>query len=89
MNKNNKPEIRIQNFEDEWKLRSFSAFSKDTGRKNNDDLDFEPYAITKDQGFVRQNEAHDEFGYMREPNRKAYNIVEPCSFAYNPARINV
>ena len=47
MNKNNKPEIRIQNFEDEWKLRSFSAFSKDTGRKNNDDLDFEPYAITK------------------------------------------
>ena len=89
MNKNNKPEIRIQDFEDEWKLRSFSAFSKDTGRKNNDDLDFEPYAITKDQGFVRQNEAHDEFGYMRETNRKAYNIVEPCSFAYNPARINV
>ena len=44
---------------------------------------------TKDQGFVRQNEAHDEFGYMRETNRKAYNIVEPCSFAYNPARINV
>ena len=49
----------------------------------------EPYAVTNDRGFIRQNEAHDEFGYMKDVDRKAYNIVMPNSFAYNPARINV
>lgn len=86
---NNKPKIRLDGYDDEWKKRRFSDFSKDTGKKNKDGLDLEPYAITKDQGFVKQNEAHDEFGYMRETDRSAYNIVEPHSFAYNPARINV
>lgn len=48
-----------------------------------------PYAITNEHGFIPQNEAHDEFGYMKDTDRRAYNIVEPKSFAYNPARINV
>lgn len=48
-----------------------------------------PYAITNEHGFIPQNEAHDEFGYMKDTDRRAYNIVEPRSFAYNPARINV
>ena len=49
----------------------------------------EPFAITNEHGFIRQSEAHDEFGYMKDTDRKAYNIVMPKSFAYNPARINV
>ncbi len=48
-----------------------------------------PYAITNEYGFIPQSEAHDEFGYMKDTDRRAYNIVEPNSFAYNPARINV
>ena len=48
-----------------------------------------PYAITNEHGFIPQSEAHDEFGYMKDTDRRAYNIVEPNSFAYNPARINV
>ena len=32
---------------------------------------------------------NDDFGYMKDTDRKAYNIVQPNSFAYNPARINV
>lgn len=47
------------------------------------------YAITNEHGFIPQNEAHDDFGYMKNTDRTAYNIVRPHSFAYNPARINV
>ena len=49
----------------------------------------EPYAVTNDRGFIAQKEAHDDFGYMKDTDRTAYNIVPPNSFAYNPARINV
>ena len=36
-----------------------------------------------------QRDAHDDFGYMKDIDKTAYNIVPPNSFAYNPARINV
>lgn len=49
----------------------------------------EPYAVTNDRGFIAQKDAHDDFGYMNNVDRTAYNIVPPNSFAYNPARINV
>ena len=72
-----------------WEQRKFSDFTWNAGKRNKDDLDLEPYAITNEHGFIRQNEAHDDFGYMKDTDRKAYNIVMPNSFAYNPARINV
>lgn len=73
----------------DWEQRKFSDFTWNAGKRNKDDLDLEPYAITNEHGFIRQSEAHDDFGYMKDTDRKAYNIVMPNSFAYNPARINV
>ena len=67
----------------------FADFTWDAGKRNKEDLDLEPYAITNEHGFIRQRDAHDDFGYMKDTDRKAYNIVQPNSFAYNPARINV
>ena len=84
-----KPEIRFAGFTDDWEQRKFADFTWDAGKRNKDNLDLEPYAITNEHGFIRQSEAHDEFGYMKDTDRKAYNIVQPNSFAYNPARINV
>jgi len=72
-----------------WEQRKFSDFTWNAGKRNSQNLDLEPYAVTNDRGFIRQNEAHDEFGYMKDVDRRAYNIVMPNSFAYNPARINV
>ena len=72
-----------------WEQRKFSDFTWNAGKRNSQNLDLEPYAVTNDRGFIRQNEAHDEFGYMKDVDRKTYNIVMPNSFAYNPARINV
>ena len=72
-----------------WEQRKFSEFTWNAGKRNKEDLDLEPYAITNEHGFIKQSEAHDDFGYMKDTDRKAYNIVMPNSFAYNPARINV
>ena len=83
------PDIRFPEFSDAWEQRKFSDFTWDAGKRNKDNLDLVPYAITNEHGFIPQNEAHDEFGYMKDTDRRAYNIVEPKSFAYNPARINV
>ena len=83
------PEIRFEGFTDAWEQRKFSDFTWNAGKRNSQNLDLEPYAVTNDRGFIRQNEAHDEFGYMKDVDRKTYNIVMPNSFAYNPARINV
>ncbi|SES20963.1 type I restriction enzyme, S subunit [Butyrivibrio fibrisolvens] len=85
----NTPKIRFKGFTDDWEQRKFSDFTWSAGKRNKDDLDLEPYAITNEHGFIRQSEAHDDFGYMKDTDRKAYNIVMPNSFAYNPARINV
>ena len=78
---------RERNFD--WEQRKFADFTWDAGKRNKEDLDLEPYAITNEHGFIRQCDAHDDFGYMKDTDIKAYNIVQPNSFAYNPARINV
>ena len=85
----NVPKLRFSKFTDSWKQQRFSEFTWNAGKRNKDDLELEPYAVTNDRGFIPQSEAHDDFGYMQNVDRKAYNIVPPKSFAYNPARINV
>lgn len=85
----NKPKIRFAGYEDDWEQRKFSEFVKNVVKKNKENLNLEPYAVTNDRGFIAQKDAHDDFGYMKDTDRRAYNIVPPNSFAYNPARINV
>lgn len=83
------PKIRFKGFDGDWEQRKFCDFTWDAGKRNKENLNLVPYAITNEHGFIPQSEAHDEFGYMKDTDRRAYNIVEPNSFAYNPARINV
>ena len=83
------PEIRFDGFTYDWEQRKFSEFVDNVAVRNREGLDLECYAVTNDRGFITQKEAHDDFGYMVDVDTKAYNIVPPNSFAYNPARINV
>ena len=83
------PRFRLKGFANSWELHKFSDFTWNAGVRNKDGLDLEPYAITNEHGFIKQSEAHDDFGYMKNTDRTAYNIVKPNSFGYNPARINV
>jgi len=72
-----------------WEQRKFSEFIENVAVRNREGVELECYAVTNDRGFIRQKEAHDDFGYMADVDTTAYNIVPPNSFAYNPARINV
>ena len=81
--------IKNINVENDWEQRKFSEFVENVAVRNREGLELECYAVTNDRGFISQKEAHDDFGYMADVDKTAYNIVPPNSFAYNPARINV
>ena len=83
------PQIRFEGFTDAWGQRKLGEFVFQSGIKNRDNESFESYSVTNDRGFVQQDEQFENGGTMREADKSAYWIVEPGSFAYNPARINV
>ena len=83
------PRIRFNGFSGEWELGKLSDLTFHYTKKNRRNLALRPYAITSESGFIPQEEAHEEFGYMKDTDQSAYNIVEPYSFGYNPARINI
>jgi type I restriction enzyme S subunit len=69
------PELRFPGFTDDWEQRKLSEFVKNVAKRNRDNLALEAYAVTNDRGFIAQKEAHDDFGYMSNVDRTAYNIV--------------
>ena len=87
--KHNTPEIRFEGFTDPWEQRKFADFVASSGIRNSNNLDLPSYSVTNDRGFVPQNEQFENGGTMRDADKTSYWIVEPHSFAYNPARINV
>ena len=87
--KTNVPEIRFAGFTDPWEQRKFVDFVEASGIRNKDNLQLESYSVSNDRGFVPQDEQFENGGTMRDADKTAYWIVEPGSFAYNPARINV
>ena len=87
--KTNVPEIRFAGFTDPWEQRKFADFVTASGIRNSENLELPSYSVTNDRGFVPQDEQFENGGTMREADKTSYWIVEPKSFAYNPARINV
>ena len=85
----NVPEWRFQGFTDAWEQRKFSDITFPSGEKNRNNLPYESYSITNENGFVPQDEKFENGGTMRDADKRMYYIVSPQSFAYNPARINV
>ena len=83
------PELRFPGFTDPWEQRKFADFVSASGIRNSENLELPSYSVTNDCGFVPQDERFENGGTMREADKTSYWIVEPKSFAYNPARINV
>lgn len=84
-----KPQYKCINYTPAWEQRKFSDFVEASGIRNKDNLQLESYSVSNDRGFVPQDEQFENGGTMRDADKTAYWIVEPGSFAYNPARINV
>ena len=72
-----------------WEQRKFADFVSASGIRNSENLELPSYSVTNDCGFVPQDKRFENGGTMREADKTSYWIVEPKSFAYNPARINV
>ena len=90
MKKNTKqPKIRFKGFSGDWEQRRFDTITFPSGEKNKDNLPYESYSISNENGFVPQNEQFENGGTRKDANKKMYYIGSPNSFAYNPARINV
>ena len=83
------PALRFEGFSDPWEQRTFDEFVYASGSRNADNLDLESHSVSNTSGFVPQSEQFENGGTMTEADKTAYWIVEPGSFAYNPARINV
>ena len=83
------PEVRFAGFTDPWEQRKLSDFVTASGVRNKDGLPIKSYSVSNDRGFVPQDEQFEKGGTMHDADKTAYWIVEPGSFAYNPARINV
>ncbi len=85
----NVPEVRFKGFTGAWKAYSFNNITYPAGTRNRDNIQYESYSITNEAGFVPQDEQFENGGTMKDADKRMYIIVEPKSFAYNPARINV
>ena len=83
------PEIRFEGFTDPWEQRKFDDITYPAGEKNRDNLPYESYSVTNENGFIPQNEQFENGGTMATADKSMYYIVSKNSFAYNPARINV
>ena len=84
-----KLQYKCNNSTPAWEQRKFVDFVEASGIRNKDNLQLESYSVSNDRGFVPQDEQFENGGTMRDADKTAYWIVEPGSFAYNPARINV
>ena len=89
MENNKTPSIRFKGFTDPWEQRKFADITFLSGEKNKDNLPYESYSVTNENGFVPQNEQFENGGTMVTADKRMYYIVSKNSFAYNPARINV
>ena len=83
------PAIRFKGFSDTWEQRKFDDITYPAGEKNRDNLPYESYSVTNENGFIPQNEQFENGGTMATADKSMYYIVSKNSFAYNPARINV
>ena len=86
---NKAPSIRFNGFTADWEQFKFSEITFPAGEKNKDNLPYESYSITNEDGFIPQDEKFGNCGIMWDADKRMYYIVSPQSFAYNPARINV
>ena len=88
-NSEQKPAVRFKGYTKAWEQRKFADITYPSGEKNRDNLPYESYSITNENGFVPQDEKFENGGTMRDADKRMYYIVSPQSFAYNPARINI
>ncbi len=70
-------------------MHQFKEFIYQSGVKNADGKAYESYSVSNTFGFVNQAEQFKNGGMVLQADKSKSIIVEPKSFAYNPARLDV
>ena len=84
------PKLRFGEFQDEWKKQSLGKLTVKVNKKNKDNISYPIYSINNVEGFLPQSEQFEGLDSNdRNYDISIYKIVQPKTFAYNPARINV
>ncbi len=84
------PKVRFPEFEGEWLNEQLGQHIKKTDKKNKKNLILPVYSINNKEGFLPQSEQFDGVSSNdRGFDISIYKIIQPNTFAYNPARINV
>lgn len=84
------PALRFPGFSGNWEKKKFKDITVTAGKKNRQNIPYERYSISNEDGFYPQSsQFEDGGGYLKDIDCRQYIIVPPKSFAYNPARINV
>lgn len=84
------PTLRFPGFSGNWEKKKFKDITIPAGKKNRQNIPYERYSISNEDGFYPQSsQFEDGGGYLKDIDCRQYIIVPPKSFAYNPARINV
>lgn len=84
------PALRFPGFTGDWQEKKFKDITVPAGKKNRQNIPYERYSISNEDGFYPQSsQFEDGGGYLKDIDCRQYIIVPPKSFAYNPARINV
>lgn len=84
------PDLRFPGFSGNWEKKKFKDITVPAGKKNRQNIPYERYSISNEDGFYPQSsQFEDGGGYLKDIDCRQYIIVPPKSFAYNPARINV
>lgn len=58
-----------------WEQRKFTDITFLSGEKNKDNLPYESYSVTNENGFVPQNEQFENGGTMATADKRMYYIV--------------
>ena len=72
-----------------WEQRKLGDITYQSGERNVEGLPYESYSVSNKDGFVSQKEQFKYGGLVTSADKSRSIIVEPCTFAYNPARIDI
>ncbi len=72
-----------------WEQRKFESLIYPEKIKNKNNLQLPAYSISNKNGFIAQTDQFGKDNTYSKTDKKTNYIVNPGTFAYNPARINV
>lgn len=80
------PNIRFQEFNDEWEVQSFGTYIKECNELTSDKEKYPLYSLTIEEGVVPKPERYER-EHLITKKGDSYKIVPPNAFVYNPMNL--